>query len=55
MLEISPEPRVKGQLPNLEGGDGKEGNGRQTLESPRSVGLSNYEKALSQGSLRPLM
>ena len=38
ILEISPECRVKGQLPHLEGGDGKKGNGRQILESPRECG-----------------
>ena len=38
ILEISPECRVKGQLPHLEGGDGKKGNGRQTLESTRGCG-----------------
>ena len=38
ILEIRPECRVKGQLPHLEGGDGKKGNGRQILESPRGCG-----------------
>ena len=38
ILEISPECRVKGQLAHLEGGDGKKGNGRQILESPRGCG-----------------
>ena len=38
ILEIRPEYRVKGQLPHLEGGDGKKENGRQILESPRGCG-----------------
>ena len=38
ILEISLEHRVKGQLPHLEGGDGKKGNGRQIFESPRGCG-----------------
>ena len=37
-MEISPESQVKGQVLHLEGGDGKEGNGRQILESPRGCG-----------------
>ena len=36
-MEISAECKVKGQLPHLEGGDGKKKNGRQILESPRGV------------------
>ena len=38
ILEIRPEYRVKGQVPHLEGGDGKKENGRQILESPRGCG-----------------
>ena len=55
ILEIRSEHMVKGQLPHLEGGGGKNGNWRQIIESPRGVGLTNHEKVLSQGSFRPLV
>ena len=55
ILKISPECRVKGQLPHLEGGMVGKGMGSTSLRALGGVGLTNYEKALFQGSFRPLM
>ena len=55
LLEISTECRVKGQLPHLEGGDGKKGNGRQILDSPRGCGTHQPWAGTFPRNLRHLM
>ena len=54
-MEISPEPRVQGQLPYLREGMVRKGMAGRSWRGLGGVGLTNYEKALSPGSLRPLM